>query len=123
LLGIKTQFNVRGIPLYEAIAVEPRDQISVLHMWINSLKKERIITWNRYFQSQEELYRTIKQLMAVQEERENIFHYAGQREDTIVKLQNKIQLQRWIGGVILLLMAAGYLVEYRWLKRKYLLFR
>lgn len=123
LLGIKTQFNVRGIPLYEAIAVEPRDQISVLHMWINSLKKERIITWNRYFQSQEELYHTIKQLMAVQEERENIFQYAGQREGTIDKLQNKIQLQRWIGGGIFLLMAAGYLVEYRWLKRKFLLFR
>jgi hypothetical protein len=123
LLGIKTQFNVRGIPLYEAIAVEPRNQISVLNMWINSLKKERIITWNRYFQSQEELYHTIKQLMAVQEERENIFHYAGQREDTINSLQNKIRLQRWIGGVIFLLMAAGYLVEYRWLKRKFLLFR
>lgn len=123
LLGLKTQFNVRGIPLYEAIAIEPRNQISILNMWINALKKERIVIWNRYFQSQDELYHTIKQLISVQEERESIFHYAGQREDTIVSLQNKIKLQRGMAGLIFLLMAAGYLVEYRWLKKKYLLFR
>lgn len=123
LLGLKVPFNVRGIPLYEAFTVEPRQQLPVLNTWINALKKERISTWKRYFASQEELYRTIKQLIAVQEERQNIFHYAGQREETIASLQNKIRLQRIIGGVILLLMAAGYLVEYRWLRKKYLLFR
>ena len=123
LLDIKAPFNSRGIPLYESMVVEPCNQLSVLNKWIDELQKERISTWKRYCDSQEELYRTIKQLMAVQEERENIFQYAGQREDTITILQNKIQLQRWIAGLIFLLMAAGYLVEYRWLKKKYLLFR
>lgn len=122
LLGLKIPFNVKGIPLYEAMTVEPRQQLSVLNTWIKALKKERIATWKRYFDSQEELYRTIKQLIAVQEERQNIFQYAGQREDTIAGLQNKIRWQRIIGGVIFLFMAAGYLVEYRWLKKKYLLF-
>ena len=122
MLGLKVPFNVRGIPLYEAMSIEPRQQLPILNTWIKSLKKERIATWKRYFDSQEELYRTIKQLIAVQEERQNIFQYAGQREDTILSLQNKIRLQRIIGGVIILLMAAGYLVEYRWLRRKFLLF-
>lgn len=123
LLGLKVPFNVKGIPLYEAMTVEPRQQLTVYNTWINTLKKERINTWKRYFESREELYRTIKQLIAVQEERQNIFNYAGQREDTIVSLQQKIQWQRIIGGIVLLLLAAGYLVEYRWLRKKFLLFR
>lgn len=123
LMGLKSQFNVRGIPLYEALAVEPRNQITVLNTWINALKKERIIIWNKYFQSQDELYQTIKQLISVREERENIFQYAGQREDTIISLENKIKWQRRIAGLLFLLMAIGYLVEYKWLRKKYLLFR
>lgn len=123
MLGLKPLFNARGIPLYDVMKVEPRDQLFILNKWIKELKTERMATWNRYDDSQEDLYRTIKQLMAVKEERQNIFHFAGQREEAIINLQDRIAKERKIAMACLLLMAMGYVVEYRWLKKKFLLFR
>lgn len=122
LMGRDESMGTRGIPLYEAMKVEPRDQIYILNKWVSDLKRERVVTWNQYFESQDDLYRTIKQLMAVKEERQSIFQFAGQREEAIISLQDGRHRERQIGMLLFSLMGLGYLIEYRWLKKKYLMF-
>lgn len=123
MLGMKPPFSALGIPLYDSMKIEPRDQLYILNQWVKGLKADRIATWNRYFESQDELFRTIKQLMSVKEERQNIFNFAGQREETIISLQKKVQRERMIAAAVFLLMVAGYAWEYKWLKKRFLLFR
>ena len=76
---------------------------------------------SRYYDMQDELYRTIHQMTAIKEERQNIFEFAG--EKIINSLESRINWQRVLGMGIFLLMLAGYLLEYRWLKKKFTLFQ
>jgi hypothetical protein len=62
-------------------------------------------------------------MVSIKEEKQSIFDFAGEREQTLLGLKSKMTLERLIWVGIVLLMLAGYLVEYVFLKRKYLLFK
>jgi hypothetical protein len=122
-MGISAPAASLGIPVYDAMTVRDEDKNYVNVKWIADLKKERIAQWGRYYENQDELYRTIHQMTSIKEERQNIYHFAGEKEKIIEALQSRISWQRGMGCGILLLVLSGYLLEYRWLKKKFMLFK
>lgn len=121
--GIQTPYNARGIPIYDACKVPTRDQVYTLTKWVKDLQSDRITTWNRYYETQDELYRTIRQLTAIKEERQSIFNFAGQKEETILVLKSRINKERTIFLGVFAVMLLGYVAEYQLLKKKFLLFK
>jgi membrane-anchored protein YejM (alkaline phosphatase superfamily) len=122
-MGVDAPASSIGIPIYDAMTVRQEDREYVYAKWTADLKKERILQFTRYYDMQDELYRTIHQMTAIKEERQNIFEFAGEREKIINSLESRINWQRVLGMGIFLLMLAGYLLEYRWLKKKFTLFQ
>jgi membrane-anchored protein YejM (alkaline phosphatase superfamily) len=122
-MGVNAPASSIGIPIYDAMTVRQEDREYVYVKWTADLKKERILQFTRYYDMQDELYRTIHQMTAIKEERQNIFEFAGEREKIINSLESRINWQRVLGMGIFLLMLAGYLLEYRWLKKKFTLFQ
>lgn len=123
LLGIPKPYSTRGIPIYEAIAVPIDEREFMLNKWIAELKKERVITWNNYFDIQEELLSSINQINAIKEEKQSIFDFVGEKEEIIAKLKARITKERYFYLGVFFLMLSGYFIQYRILKRKYLLFK
>ena len=75
------------------------------------------------YQLEDELNRTNRLMDSIKEEKQSIFDFAGEREQNLNSLRVKMIRERvgWIGLVVLLL--AGYAVQHRYLKRKFLLFK
>lgn len=122
-IGINAPAPSIGIPIYDAMTVREEDRDYIYVKWTAELKKERTSQFTRYFDMQDELYRTIHQMTAIKEERQNISDFAGEKEKIINSLETRINWQRVLGMGIFLLMVAGYLLEYRWLKKKFTLFQ
>ncbi len=122
-IGVKAPASSLGIPIYDALTVREEDKDYVNIKWIADLKKERTAQLTRYFDIQDELYRTIHQMTAIKEERQNFSDFAGEKDRIIQSLESRISWQRFLGLGIFFLMAAGYLLEYRWLKKKFTLFQ
>jgi len=123
LIGIESPTASRGIPLYSSFVVTEEAKPALLTSWIKDLQKDRQANWNMNYRLEDELNRTIRQMVSIKEEKQSIFDFAGEREQLLISLKSKMTLERlgWIG--ILLLMLAGYLGEYVFLKRKFLLFK
>ncbi|NLO20404.1 MAG: hypothetical protein GX119_00185 [Syntrophomonadaceae bacterium] len=122
-IGINAPASSLGIPIYDAIPVREEDKNYTYVKWTGELKKERISQLTRYFDIQDDLYRTIHQMTAIKEERQNISEFSGEKEKIINSLESRINWQRVLGIGIFFLMVAGYLLEYRWLKKKFTLFQ
>lgn len=123
ILRIAKPYSTRGIPVYEAIAIPNNEKEYMLNKWISELKSERVITWNNYFDVQEELFRSLNQITAIKEEKQNIFYFVGEKEEVIAKLKARLTQERLFYLGIFILMLTGYYIEYRILKKKFLLFR
>lgn len=123
LTGLKQPYGTRGIPIYEAMEFPEDEQIYILNDWIKDLKNNRIYTWNKYFDTLDELYSAIRQIASIKEERQSIFDFAGEREQVISKLKSRLTVERLIYLGIFILMLFGYIIEYYLLKKKFLLFR
>lgn len=123
LAGIPKPYSARGIPIYEAIDIPADEKEYMMKKWISELKNERIITWNSYFDIQEELFRSIHQITAIKEEKQSIFNFVGEKEEVIAKLKSRLTQERLIYLGVFSIMLLGYYAEYRLLKKKFLLFR
>ncbi|MEA4926808.1 MAG: hypothetical protein VB084_16065 [Syntrophomonadaceae bacterium] len=113
----------RGIPLYSAFAVTEEDKTDFYTDWIKDMQKDRQANWSMNYNMEDELNRTIRQMNSIKEEKQSVFDFAGEREQLLMGLKNKMTVERmvWIGVVLVLL--GGYLGEYLFLKRKFLLFK
>ncbi len=113
----------RGIPLYSAFAVAEEDKPDFYTSWIKDMQKDRQANWSMNYNMEDELNRTIRQMNSIKEEKQSVFDFAGEREQLLMGLKNKMTVERmvWIGVVLVLL--GGYLGEYLFLKRKFLLFK
>lgn len=123
ICGVKPPYGSRGIPFYDALASSGTDQAYTRDTWIKALKADRTTNWKNTFSLREELYRSYHQIASMKEERQNMFDFAGDKEDLINTLQSRITIERvaWMGLVLAMLL--GYGVEYYVLKRKFLLFK
>ncbi|MGS0764438.1 sulfatase-like hydrolase/transferase [Syntrophomonas curvata] len=115
--------NSRGITAVDALLLSPEEEQQTILKWADSLKSDRISAWSKYFQLQGELYQTIYQMTSIKEEKQSIFNFVGEKEDTINRLKNQIRTERLIYLGIFICMLAAYLVEYLMLKKKFLLFK
>ncbi|MDD2586681.1 MAG: hypothetical protein PHT79_06580 [Syntrophomonadaceae bacterium] len=123
VVGLDKLYGTRGIPIYEALDIAEDENLFVLNSCISELKKSRIYSWNKYFDTQDELYSAIRQIGSIKEERQSIFDFAGEREQVINRLKTRLNLERLIYLGIFIFMLSGYFIEYRILKKKFLLFR
>lgn len=123
LIEVEPPFSSRGIPIYAALKVDDEEQLHHQKKWIDELQKDRFKNWNSNYEIMEELDRTIRQMVSIKEEKQSIFDFAGERERVIAALRTKLNIERAIWGVIILFMLLGYIIEYYYLKRKYLLFK
>ncbi|MBO8158480.1 hypothetical protein [Thermosyntropha sp.] len=123
LTGLKTPYNAVGIPVYESLNIKKEERLYILEAQIKDLKAERIRLWTRLFDLQDELNRAYNRINSIKEEKQNIFNFAGEREKIIYDLQNRIKYERILGLSIFLLMLAGYWIEYKVLKKRFLLFK
>ncbi len=123
LTGMPKPFNAKGTPLYDVLNLKGEEEFLTLRQWVKELKEQRLNTWNKYLDLQDKLNRTIHQMTAIKEEKQSIFDFAGEREQAIGQLRDQIVRERLIFLGIMLLMGLGYLVEFKLLKRKFLLFR
>jgi len=123
LIGIEAPAASRGIPLYSSFAVTEEAKPALNSSWIKDLQKDRQANWNMNYALEDELNRTIRQMVSIKEEKQSIFDFAGEREQLLMGLKSKMTLERliWIG--IVLFMLVGYVGEYLFLKRKFLLFK
>ena len=123
LIGIESPTGSRGIPLYGSFIVADNASQTLNNSWIKDLQKDRQTNWKMNYRLEDELNRTIRLLASIKEEKQSIFDFAGEREQTLIGLKTKMTIERlvWIGIVLLLL--GGYAAQYLLLKRKYLLFK
>lgn len=123
LMGMPKPFNAKGTPIYDSLNVKGEEEYFLLRQWVKELKEQRLDTWKKYLDLQDRLNRTIHQMTAIKEEKQSIFDFAGEREQTIAGLKDQIRNERLIFLGLALLFGIGYLVEYRLLKKRFMLFR
>ncbi len=122
-IGLDAPAASIGIPVYDAMTIQEEDKNYVYAKWVADLKKERTAQWNRYYEIQDELYKTIHQMASIKEERQSISNFAGEKEKIINVLESRLTWERALYLGIFIVMIAGYLIEYRWLKKKFMLFK
>jgi len=123
LIGMESPSASRGIPIYSSFMMNEENKQSITNSWIKDLQKDRQANWNMNYRLEDELNRTNRLMAAMKEEKQSVFDFAGEREQLIIGLKSKMTVERSIWGGIILLMLAGYVGEFVFLKRKYLLFK
>lgn len=123
LLKIDHPANSRGVTAYDALLLTSEEEQNAMLKWANSLKSDRVAAWSKYFELQDELYQTIYQMTSIKAEKQSIFNFVGEKEDTINRLKTQIKIERFIYLGIFIIMLVAYLIEYLVLKKKFLLFR
>lgn len=123
LCGFNNLYNSRGICIYDALMLNSEDMINLSEKWITDYQKDRIRNQKRYFELEDEMDRTLRRMASIKEEKDSIFDFAGKKEKNINKLKLQITMERLIFLIIILLMLFAYILQYRWLKKKFLLFK
>ncbi|MBP8819267.1 MAG: hypothetical protein KBG91_02400 [Syntrophomonadaceae bacterium] len=123
LLKVENPTGNRGIAAHDALLLSYEEQQKSLNKWARSLKSDRIAAWSKYFELQDTLYQTIYQMTAIKEEKQSIFNFMGEKEQTINKIKGQMRAERIIYLGIFILMLLGYGAEYKLLKRKFMLFK
>ena len=123
LLKVENPTGNRGIAAHDALLLSYEEQQKSLNKWARSLKSDRIAAWGKYFELQDTLYQTIYQMTAIKEEKQSIFNFMGEKEQTINKIKGQMRAERFIYLSIFVLMLLGYGIEYKLLKRKFMLFK
>ncbi len=123
LTGMEAPPGVQGIPVYEAFTLTTAEQEQVTRQWVKDLKADRMSWSSRYWKLEDELYHKIHQLASLKEEKSSVYSLAGEKEQLIENLQNRLVKERCAAVALLVLLLAGYLVEFKLLKKKFLLFK
>lgn len=123
MMGLPKPASSRGLPIYAAISPGDGDSDQLFSQWIKDMQVDRIRTWEMNYRLKDELYRTTNQMNAIKQEKDSIFDFAGEKEAVIMSLKNKLNIERFIWGGLILLMLIGYIVEFFWLRKKYLMFK
>jgi hypothetical protein len=123
LAGLETPNAARGITLYSTVNTSDEDRANLNVNLIKDLQKDRVNNWQTIYRLEDETARTIRQMSAIKEEKQSIFDFAGEREQSVIGLRNMIRVERFLFLALILMMLAGYVAEYHLLKKKFLLFK
>jgi len=124
LAGLERPHNCSGVVIWDAFAPGERyGAETLIKRQMEELQQERVRVWNRLYQTMKEKDSLSHRIEEIKEEQESIFDYAGQNEQTIAQLRKRLDQTKGLIAGIIVLFLAGYLVEYRWLKRRFMLFK
>lgn len=124
LAGLERPRNCSGIVIWDAfIPGEKHGAETLLKKQMEELQQERLRVWNRLYQTMKERESLTHQIEEIKEEQEGIFDYAGQNEQTIAHLQKRLNQAKGLMAGMIVVFLIGGLIEYRWLKRRFMLFK
>lgn len=112
-----------GLTLWNAMQRPEAENSKLAEIRLEELQNERLRVWQRYNTTVKERDRYSHQMEEIKEERENVFHFAGERERTIGLLRDQLNRFKGIIAGMTIFFLCGYLIEYRILKKKFLLFK
>lgn len=123
LYGFNPPNNLGGHILYECL--QPKSDsstIKYLQAKINDLQEECLLNAQKSKQLKKEQQRIDMQIADIEKERNNIQRIISNKDDDIKVLVIQLKLLKFFGAIIILLMLIGYFVEYKILRKKFLMF-
>jgi len=115
--------DLPGSILYECLQHTSDDQkISQLKARIIDLQKECLVYTQEITKIQKEQQIISLQKVQVEQERKKIARIISEKNQTVNHLIMQIKLLKFFGTVIVLLLLAGYILEYKILRKKFLMF-
>ncbi|SFR18311.1 hypothetical protein [Desulfoscipio geothermicus] len=123
IFGITPPNDLPGSILYECLQPISNDQlVNHLKTRIIDLQKECLVYTQEIAKTQKEQHIINLQKAEVEEERKKIARIISEKNQAVNHLIMQIKLLKFFGAVIILLMLAGYIVEYKILRKKFLMF-
>ncbi len=123
LLGIDTPTGLVGNVMYECLPASTlNDYIVNLKKRIVGLQQECLSLYRELAIAEREKQLVDKQKHLVEKERKIFRGTLAQQEKELEQLKKRIKLQKALTVTIVLLMGFGYVVEYKILRKKFLLF-
>jgi chorismate mutase len=124
LAGLEGPHSSSGVILWNAFMPGKKyGSETLIRRQVDELEKERVRVWTRFYQSMKERDSLSHQIAEIKEEQQSIFDYAGQNEQTIAHLRKRLNQGKGLMAGMIVLFLIGYLIEYRWLKRRFMLFK
>lgn len=124
MAGLDRARTSTGLVMWNAMLPErKRGSAEYAEQQVRDLQQERLQVWQKYYAMEVERDRYSHQIEEIKEERENIFNFAGERERTIARLRGTLDRVKGLIAGMSVLFLIGYLVEYRMLKKRFLLFK
>lgn len=123
IYGITPPNELPGSILYECLQPTSNDQlISDLKNRIIDLQEECLLYAQKIAQTQKEQQIINLQKADIEQERKKIARIISEKNQAVNHLIMEIKLLKFFGAVIVILMLAGYIVEYKILRKKFLMF-
>lgn len=122
-VNLKKPYHAKGLILYETFNFESEKLDNIYPLWIEDMKKERSSNWKNLYLKDDEINSLNNLIESIKKENESIFDFVGEREYELGKLKVQILVERITFALLLMLLGIGYVLEYCWLKRKFLLFK
>ncbi len=124
LAGLEGPHSSSGIVIWDAfVPGEKYGAETLIKRQVDELRKERVRVWARFYQALKERESYRHQMAEIKDEQQNLFDYAGQNEQTIAQLRKRLNQGKGLMAGMVVVFLIGYLVEYRWLKRRFMLFK
>ncbi|MGE5405167.1 MAG: hypothetical protein ACM3PP_09510, partial [Candidatus Saccharibacteria bacterium] len=124
MMDLKAPMNSSGLVMWNTFeGRKEKNSQALIYNRIEDLQKERLLVWKKYYEMVKERDSYSHQIEEIKEERENIFNFAGEKERTIASLKNTLNRGKNLITGLTIVFLIGYLVEYRILKKKFLLFK
>ncbi len=123
IFGIITPTEMPGHILYEGLTpTTSKSLTNNLKHRINDLQEEC-----QQYNQQISLYEKEQQSMQTQKaelkkERTSIHNIISEKDSTVQRLSREISILKFLGTGIFIILLIGYIFEYRWLRKKFLIF-
>lgn len=123
LFGIKPPATMAGKILYESLPQSSSKALTGnLKLSVNNLQKETLLYTQQISELHKEQQAVKTQQADLRKAEENIRQIILTKDNTIARLNLQIKIMKILSAVILFILLIGYLILYRWLRKKYLLF-
>ena len=124
LAGLERPNSSSGIVFWDAFVPGKKyGAETLIKRQMEELQQERLKVWSKLYQTMKERDSVSHQIEEIKEEQESIFDYAMEREQTIAHLQRRLNQGKGLMAGMTVVFLIGFLVEYLWLKRRFMLFK
>lgn len=123
IYGIIPPAEMPGHILYESLPQTSGKLLTNnLKHRINDLQRESQQYYQQISLLDEEQQLVKEQKEEVKKERESIHRIISDKDNTIQRMSMQIKILKFLGVLVIILLLAGYIFQYRWLRKKFLIF-